>query len=44
MTVVITALQVTTSILAAYAFVFLRFPLKRLLFALLMATLLLPSR
>jgi sn-glycerol 3-phosphate transport system permease protein len=42
MTVVITALQVTTSILAAYAFVFLRFPLKRLLFALLMATLLLP--
>ena len=42
MTVLITAMQVLTSILAAYAFVFLRFPLKRLLFALLMATLLLP--
>jgi sn-glycerol 3-phosphate transport system permease protein len=42
MTVLITILQVTTSILAAYAFVFLRFPFKRLLFALFMGTLLLP--
>ena len=41
-TVGITALQVTTSVLAAYAFAFLRFPLKRLLFAVFMATLLLP--
>ena len=38
----ITALQVTTSVLAAYAFAFLRFPLKRLAFAVFMATLLLP--
>lgn len=42
MTVLITAMQVTTSILAAYAFVFLRFPFKRVLFALFMGTLLLP--
>jgi sn-glycerol 3-phosphate transport system permease protein len=42
MTVLITVMQVVTSILAAYAFVFLRFPFKRLLFALFMATLLLP--
>jgi sn-glycerol 3-phosphate transport system permease protein len=41
-TIGITALQVTTSVLAAYAFAFLRFPLKRLLFAVFMATLLLP--
>lgn len=41
-TVGITSLQVTTSVLAAYAFAFLRFPLKRLVFALFMATLLLP--
>lgn len=41
-TVGITTLQVTTSVLAAYAFAFLRFPLKRLLFAVFMATLLLP--
>ncbi|HYD08497.1 MAG TPA: carbohydrate ABC transporter permease, partial [Acidimicrobiales bacterium] len=41
-TVGITALQVTTSVLAAYAFAFLRFPLKRLVFAVFMATLLLP--
>ena len=41
-TVGITALQVTTSVLAAYAFAFLRFPLKRVLFAVFMATLLLP--
>lgn len=42
MAVLITVLQVTTAILAAYAFVFLRFPFKRILFALFMATLLLP--
>jgi len=42
MTIIITVMQVTTSILAAYAFVFLKFPFKRLLFALFMATLLLP--
>jgi sn-glycerol 3-phosphate transport system permease protein len=42
MTVLITVMQVITSILAAYAFVFLRFPFKRLIFALFMATLLLP--
>jgi sn-glycerol 3-phosphate transport system permease protein len=42
MAVAITATQVTSSILAAYAFAFLRFPFKRLLFALFMATLLLP--
>lgn len=41
-TVLITGLQVTTSVLAAYAFAFLRFPFKRLVFALFMATLLLP--
>jgi len=41
-TVGITALQVTTSVLAAYAFAFLRFPFKRLLFAVYMASLLLP--
>ncbi|QXC62893.1 carbohydrate ABC transporter permease [Aquihabitans sp. G128] len=42
MAVLITVLQVTTSIMSAYAFVFLRFPFKRILFALFMATLLLP--
>ncbi len=42
MTVIITVAQVTTAIAAAYAFVFLRFPFKRVLFALFMATLLLP--
>jgi sn-glycerol 3-phosphate transport system permease protein len=42
MAVLITVLQVTTSIGAAYAFVFLRFPFKRLIFAVFMATLLLP--
>jgi sn-glycerol 3-phosphate transport system permease protein len=42
MAILITVLQVITSITSAYAFVFLRFPLKRLLFALFMATLLLP--
>ncbi len=38
----ITVLQVVTSVLAAYAFAFLRFPFKRLTFAVFMATLLLP--
>lgn len=42
MTVCITVLQVGTSIAAAYAFVFLKFPFRRTLFALFMATLLLP--
>src|SRR5690606_27514068 len=41
-TVLITVAQVLTSILAAYAFAFLRFPAKTLLFALFMGTLLLP--
>lgn len=41
-TLAITALQVLTSTLAAYAFAFLRFPLKRLWFAVFMTTLLLP--
>ncbi|MCU1454760.1 MAG: ABC-type sugar transport system, permease component [Acidimicrobiales bacterium] len=42
MTVLITVCQVVTSVLAAYAFAFLRFPLKRLVFAIVIATLLLP--
>jgi sn-glycerol 3-phosphate transport system permease protein len=41
-TVLITSAQVVTSILAAYAFAFLRFPFKTLLFAFCMGTLLLP--
>lgn len=41
-TVLITVAQVLTSILAAYAFAFLRFPAKPLVFALFMGTLLLP--
>jgi sn-glycerol 3-phosphate transport system permease protein len=41
-TVLITTAQVVTSILAAYAFAFLRFPAKTLLFAVFMGTLLLP--
>lgn len=41
-TLIITAGQVATSLLAAYAFAFLRFPLKRLCFALFIATLMLP--
>jgi sn-glycerol 3-phosphate transport system permease protein len=41
-TVGITGLQVVTSVLAAYAFAFLRFPFKRVIFAVFMATLLLP--
>ena len=42
MTIVITVAQVLTSLLAAYAFAFLEFPLRRTLFALFMATLMLP--
>lgn len=42
MSILVTVLQVTTAIMSAYAFVFLRFPFKRILFALFMATLLLP--
>jgi len=38
----ITVAQVVTSVLAAYAFAFLRFPLKTLIFAFFMATMLLP--
>lgn len=41
-TVAITLAQVTTSVLAAYAFAYLWFPFKRTVFALFMATLLLP--
>ncbi|MEO6989587.1 MAG: carbohydrate ABC transporter permease [Aquihabitans sp.] len=42
MAVLITVSQLVTSILAAYAFVFLEFPFKKILFGLFMATLLLP--
>jgi len=41
-TLVIVAAQLLTSVLAAYAFAFLEFPLKKLMFALVVATLLLP--
>src|SRR5680860_8389 len=41
-TTVIVSLQLLTSLLAAYAFAFLRFPFRRVLFALFMATLMLP--
>ncbi len=41
-TLVIVIAQLLTSVLAAYAFAFLEFPLKRLMFALVVATLLLP--
>lgn len=41
-TVIIAAAQVTTSVLAAYAFAFLRFPFRRTIFAIFMATLMLP--
>jgi sn-glycerol 3-phosphate transport system permease protein len=39
----ITTLQVVTSVLAAYAFAFLRFPAKRVVFAVFLATLAVPS-
>lgn len=41
-TILIVVGQIVTSILAAYAFAFLDFPLKRLMFGLVVATLLLP--
>ncbi len=41
-TVVIAVAQVTTSVLAAYTFAFLRFPFRRLVFVAFMATLMLP--
>lgn len=41
-TIVIVAAQLLTSVLAAYAFTFLRFPFRRTLFAAFMATLMLP--
>lgn len=41
--VLITAGQVLTSILAAYAFAFLRFPMRGLVFALFIATLMVPT-
>lgn len=41
-TVVIATAQVASSVLAAYAFAFLRFPLRRVLFVVFMATLMLP--
>jgi sn-glycerol 3-phosphate transport system permease protein len=41
-TTVIVAGQLVTSVLAAYAFAFVEFPLRRLMFALCMATLMLP--
>jgi sn-glycerol 3-phosphate transport system permease protein len=41
-TLIIVGVQLLTSVLAAYAFAFLEFPLKRLLFAVVVATLLLP--
>ena len=43
MSVAITVGQVVTSVFAAYAFVFMRFPFKNLLFALFLATLLVPA-
>jgi len=43
MTVVITAAQVITSVLAAYAFTFLRFPFQRTLFVVFLGTLMVPG-
>jgi sn-glycerol 3-phosphate transport system permease protein len=40
--VIVTVTQMATAVMAAYAFAFLRFPLKRLIFALFLATLLIP--
>jgi sn-glycerol 3-phosphate transport system permease protein len=42
-TTIIVAAQVVTSILAAYAFAFLRFPFKRLVFLVFLATLMVPA-
>ncbi len=41
-TVIIVSAQLVTSVFAAYAFAFLRFPLKRTLFILVLATLMIP--
>jgi sn-glycerol 3-phosphate transport system permease protein len=41
-TIIITAGQLVTSVLAAYTFAFLRFPLKRTMFVVFIATLMLP--
>ena len=41
--VVVTVAQVVTSVLAAYAFAFLQFPFKRVVFAVFLATLLVPA-
>ncbi len=41
-TVIITVAQVSTAVLAAYAFAFLRFPFRRTMFVVFMATLMLP--
>lgn len=40
---IVTVAQVITSVLAAYAFAFLRFPFKRVIFAVFLATLLVPA-
>ncbi len=40
--VIVTVVQVATSVMSAYAFAFLRFPLKALTFAIFLATLLVP--
>jgi sn-glycerol 3-phosphate transport system permease protein len=42
MSVVITVAQVVTAVAAAYAFTFLKFPFKRILFAVFLATMMLP--
>ncbi|NDH46524.1 MAG: carbohydrate ABC transporter permease [Acidimicrobiia bacterium] len=39
---IVTTFQLITSVMSAYAFSFLRFPLKRFIFAIFMATLLVP--
>jgi len=41
--IIVTAAQLVTSVLAAYAFAFLQFPFKRLIFVLFLATLLVPA-
>ena len=41
--IIVTVAQLVTSVLAAYAFAFLQFPFKRLIFVLFLATLLVPA-
>ena len=41
-TVIIAVAQVSTAVLAAYAFAFLRFPFRRTMFVVFMATLMMP--